>query len=254
MTVIGDALNRADQDRRSGTVCAEVKPLISVVSETKGIAHPRQPTPPDTSSVSSFLSVALFSLAGFAVFMSLYPEWIDAIWQFQTSPALAVKVPLQDELDDRQTFQPALESGTDAGIVPVPRMQAAPITNSTQLGDVFPKDDRRLTNQREVSRSTNRPDPGGSERSVSRSITQIPVTLKSTRALFRLEGVMLGGRRRLAVVNGAIVGVGDEVDGATVRAITSNTVALEIDGRVRRIPIRTSRTPQSGEAGNNPGS
>ncbi len=48
---------------------------------------------------------------------------------------------------------------------------------------------------------------------------------------FRLTGVMLGGNRAVAIVNGAMVRVGQSIDGAEVLSIQSTTVRLRKDGR-----------------------
>ncbi|MCA9252468.1 MAG: hypothetical protein KDA54_15185, partial [Phycisphaerales bacterium] len=47
--------------------------------------------------------------------------------------------------------------------------------------------------------------------------------------------------RKSAVINGEIVGIDDEVDGAVVRAITDSGIAIEIDGRIRRVPVISKR-------------
>lgn len=62
---------------------------------------------------------------------------------------------------------------------------------------------------------------------------------------FQLEGVMLSGSSRMAVVNGAIVEVGQTVDGAIVREIDRRYITVEIDGQWVRVPLRA---PAGGRA------
>lgn len=50
------------------------------------------------------------------------------------------------------------------------------------------------------------------------------------RAAWRLESVLISERRRVAVINGHTVGVGDTVDQARVTAISPGGVRLEADG------------------------
>lgn len=48
---------------------------------------------------------------------------------------------------------------------------------------------------------------------------------------WRLESVLISERRKVAVINGRTVGVGDRVDGALVTAIEPGSVSLSADGR-----------------------
>ena len=54
---------------------------------------------------------------------------------------------------------------------------------------------------------------------------------------FRVGGVMVGGGIRLAVINGVVVGIGEKVDGAIVRAINARGVDLELDGQLARLQV-----------------
>ncbi len=47
--------------------------------------------------------------------------------------------------------------------------------------------------------------------------------------------VRVSSKSSIAIVNGVPVGVGDEVDGATVLAITANGVMLNVDGKERLV-------------------
>lgn len=55
---------------------------------------------------------------------------------------------------------------------------------------------------------------------------------------FRLEGVMMSGAKRLAIVNGAIVGEGQGVADATIVSITRRDMVIEVQGRRYHVPLR----------------
>ncbi len=52
-----------------------------------------------------------------------------------------------------------------------------------------------------------------------------------------VEGVMVGGSTKLAVINGTILEVGQQIEGVIISAITAQGIAVEIDGRIYRVPI-----------------
>lgn len=49
-------------------------------------------------------------------------------------------------------------------------------------------------------------------------------------ALPRLQAIMRDGQQRSAVINGRVVRVGDEVDGAMVDAISASSVVVSVGG------------------------
>jgi hypothetical protein len=59
------------------------------------------------------------------------------------------------------------------------------------------------------------------------------------RTTYVVTFIRAGGKTDVAVVNGRTVGLGDTIDGATVQAITSDTVTLEVNGE--SIDISTFR-------------
>ena len=56
-------------------------------------------------------------------------------------------------------------------------------------------------------------------------------TPEKAAALPRLQAIMREGRRHSAVVNGQVVHVGDDVGGATVTAITANSITVNVEGK-----------------------
>ena len=58
-----------------------------------------------------------------------------------------------------------------------------------------------------------------------------PVVLEASPTRFAVNAIINSDKRRLAIVNGRRVGIGDEIDGAVVLAIRKDEVVLEIDGQ-----------------------
>ncbi|MCW8886860.1 MAG: general secretion pathway protein GspB, partial [Motiliproteus sp.] len=56
-------------------------------------------------------------------------------------------------------------------------------------------------------------------------------------ATYQVGSVIIGGGRKLAVVNGQRVMVGDQVDGAKVVGIKADTVVLHVEGEYKRYTI-----------------
>lgn len=56
-------------------------------------------------------------------------------------------------------------------------------------------------------------------------------------ATWRLESVLISDRRRVAVINGRTVGVGDTVDQAHVAAIAPGSVRLEANGETVELTL-----------------
>lgn len=64
-----------------------------------------------------------------------------------------------------------------------------------------------------------------------------PVPLEVSPARFEVNAIINSDKRRLAIVNGRRVGVGDEIDGATVLAISKSDIVLEIDGQEQTLTL-----------------
>jgi len=55
--------------------------------------------------------------------------------------------------------------------------------------------------------------------------------------VFQLQSVLLSSQRRIAIINGERVSVGDEIDGAIVAAIDAGRVILDHDGKTLSLSI-----------------
>lgn len=64
---------------------------------------------------------------------------------------------------------------------------------------------------------------------------------------WQLQSTRVGSGRRIAIINGRIVGEGDSIDGAKVERIAAGHVRLSVNGRRIELPI-TSRVDRDEEA------
>ncbi|GJM25104.1 MAG: hypothetical protein DHS20C16_15190 [Phycisphaerae bacterium] len=318
MSVIGDALGRAERDHRTDPIRDAATPSRSVTvppseaaeTQLKGIARPQQSMIDGGRWFSSILMTLFVAVIGFAGYITIYPEWVDSLWKFPSTatqvattnsneattphetpmappieritpamslaatapacPTIALQTPEQliASIEVPKPLQPALpvaspdasaevqpSAVTKPKIEPKPHTQPAPKVESAAKANPVvenlakptprkakqPKTKQPKAKQRQgrrIPRKQARPTP-------TRSITKIPVRTTDLKSRFSVDGVMLGGERKTAVINGEIVGVDDEVDGAIVRAITGSGVAIEVDGRIRRVPVSAEQSPEN---------
>ncbi len=295
MSVIGDALGRAERDYRADQIQNAVSPTRAAMPAqdesaemaVKGIARPQQSAGEGGGWFSASLMTLFVAIIGLAGYMTLYPEWVDSLWKFpdpvkqmaiatRKSSASGVSkgsslggpeyanafAPLVPTCPAEALYSPAERNASD--VSPLPPEPALPEPASPRPGPSFQvasrpaiEPDRNVEPKPAVEPSVKksskptakRANPGKGRRVARtqtkpkppRSITRIPVRTSDIKSRYNVDGVMLGGERKLAVINGEIVGVDEEVDGAVVRAITGSGVAVEVDGRIRRLPVRSKR-------------
>jgi hypothetical protein len=300
MSVIGDALGRAERDYQAGQVRNAAKPARASKAPTadsaetavKGIARPQQSITDGGQWFSSILMTLFIAVIGFAGYMTVYPQWVDSLWKFPAPakreatasavapatpqaitnapsiervtsaeslaptvpicPAIALQSPEQifASIGVPEPLQPASpKTGPIASVEPQPSVVTTPKVEPKTKAAPEPKvkpiieepvkpvvtQNASPSRGRRVPRQQARQNP-------TRSTTKIPVRTDDFKSRFSVDGVMLGGERKMAVINGEIVGVDDEVDGAIVRAITGSGVAVEVDGRIRRVPVSTRQS------------
>ena len=63
-------------------------------------------------------------------------------------------------------------------------------------------------------------------------------TYASVPSRFKVNAIIVSDDRRLAIVNGRRVGVGDSVGGATVTAIKKHELTLDVGGEARTLRLR----------------
>lgn len=61
--------------------------------------------------------------------------------------------------------------------------------------------------------------------------------IESINQRFHVAGVMVSTGKRLAVINDVVVGLGDRVDGAIVRAVDARGAVIEVDGIRHHLPV-----------------
>ncbi|HNO77406.1 MAG TPA: hypothetical protein PKN33_05030 [Phycisphaerae bacterium] len=142
------------------------------------------------------------------------PESSMAVEVQPIAPPVEASKPIVVEAPAVSVSQPTIKPVVDEIEKPTPKKRA-------RLG-------RRVSREKPQTETT-------------RSLARIPIQSSKLSDRFKVEGVMLGGERKSAVINGEIVGIDDEVDGAVVRAITDSGIAIEIDGRIRRVPVISKR-------------
>ncbi len=64
-----------------------------------------------------------------------------------------------------------------------------------------------------------------------------PVMLDASPARFAVNAIVNSDKRRLAIINGRRVGVGDEIGGAVVVAIRVDEVVLRVDDEERTLTL-----------------
>lgn len=64
-----------------------------------------------------------------------------------------------------------------------------------------------------------------------------PVMLNASPARFKVNAIVNSDKRRLAIVNGRRLGVGDEIGGAVVVAIRASEVVLRVDGEEKTLTL-----------------
>ena len=80
----------------------------------------------------------------------------------------------------------------------------------------------------------------------TRPLVYTPQSQIATSGAIRLESILVSQKRRLAVINGAVVGVGEKVKGFQVKSIDDQQVKVERNGRVT--VLRLPRTQVKKEA------
>lgn len=69
-------------------------------------------------------------------------------------------------------------------------------------------------------------------------------TYASVPSQFRVNAIIVSDERRLAIVNGRRVGVGDAVGGAKVTAISKHELTLDVGGETRTLRLKRGGSGQ----------
>jgi hypothetical protein len=252
VSIIGDALQRAEQEGapldapRPATPERPPRPVLNVsprMARPAAVAAPKrtgQTIAPRAQRRVSAATFLLIVLAVLTVYMLADSRWSGHNWDLaQLWPPVA---PMDDPASN---IVGAASSPTQsAASIASERSEPPAIPQSVEPIAIPEASPAATTDAPMVESRVAHPFRGGVEMidNSSRSIA-----LPDPAGRFALSGVMLGGSTRLAVINGAIVEVGQTIDGAEVLAISRRDVSLSVSGKKLRIalqPAGSTRTPK----------
>lgn len=216
MSVIGDALRRAEEER---CVSAEPSRPVEMQSSAKGIAH-EQTWSATADTSSPWMTAALVCLVAAAVGLAVWPKYYEM-------PAI----------EARATAPIESPSTAVAIVAPTPAPTETPtdkLVANAVLSVTQPKaEEQEAAPPMPIQRAQPEAKP------VAPAVEpRVETATSAISERFRLDGVMLGGQTKLAVVNGMIVEEGQRLDGAIVREIDGKFIVIEIDGQRHRIPMQ----------------
>lgn len=249
MSIIGDALQRAERD---GAPLDAPKPADAVPQRPM---FDRQPTERRSPAVApdarvrpvrrqagrrvSPATVVLMVLAAMTVYMLADPRWSGSNWgidQYLVTPgSIDANTPVHAEA----VPSPAMTASTLSGdsIAPPSRPQV-PANAALQEATPTAAMEAPLAESASAAASPEQPVVAAARPELS--------------GRYVLSGVMLGGSTRLAVINGAIVEIGQMIDGAEVVAISRRDVTLSISGKKVRIAMQAEGFMRQEPGGLNP--
>ncbi|HRX87000.1 MAG TPA: hypothetical protein P5572_18405 [Phycisphaerae bacterium] len=253
MSVIENALRRA-QDQQATQAVPLPSPVV-LTPAAEATAPSRQPAAPARTGsrrryVPSVATVILVVLTIATVVILRQPDWGRGFQRWlpvTPDPEVAEIVP-------RYTGD---LSAAPAGAVPPAMTQPASMTKPTTPSDSLYQAPTAAPVKTDAGTSIMSPMPAGltgltepasagaargsnparsTPAQVSQGGVSPPVTDVQSR--FRVSGIMLSGRTRMAVINGAIVAEGERIENAIVRAVDRQSVTIEIGGRTYHLGLR----------------
>lgn len=260
MSVIENALRRAQEQQRS----AETAPVLetsvaepAAVRPAAVVALTPARTPATVRSRRRLPSLATILLVGLTVttFVVLrQPDWGRGFERWFTQPRRAPEL-AQVVAPRAATSQLVVPSGSAAAIAPVaaalpagelysaPRVDAPAMSAGTRIMSPAPASlDGVIEPQVQALTGLVAPAQGSVAKPIEAAPEVAVVTSQAdVQARFRVSGVMLSGRMRTAVINGAIVAEGERIENATVRKVGPQSVTIEIDGKTFSLGLRPAR-------------
>ena len=265
MSVIDDALRRAEDDGSAADpVCPASPARRDAAASAKGIAHTDAwvaSAPRWRPSVATMILAVLIVLTLMTI---TRPGWGEGFREYvslsrSVESPVATEVTKGSEYGGRRGLKPAAQPlaslagpvGAAGALDELPPISAAGGADV----EAFPRgvDDAAVVESAAATTPARATPPAKPPQQALVSPQpealspdpQVPTLTEPISARFRLEGVVLSGRTKLAVVNGAIIEVGQRIDGATVTAITKGSITIEVDGRTYRIPLRAGAGKRS---------
>lgn len=241
MSVIEDALRRAEQQARAK------RPAISV----RPSPRPARPRPAPTVAVDQpVVSKAPRQRLGLPLLVLLFAVAMFARLIYQQSPV--------DGMEIRPPLSEPFATGHSIATNPVESVNVSPANGSDNLhrispitidqpdfaGDVIPP---VAVNAVPPSRSNAAPRERFDSVPQDSVVPRNPGVNKPQAAAllqhpdindrFHVSGVMVGGGVRMVFINNTMLGIGDRIGGAIVRAINARGATLELNGRLYDVQI-----------------
>ncbi len=241
MSVIGEALRRAEatggKTRTDSPVARQSKEGVRSAPRIDHGGAWSVSTPRWRPSVAT---VILLILAAYTLYAVTRPGWPSGFRSVaEASASKGMPVPKQttprsivNATTASSPTSPLEAAATDPRATETGRLMAmqgvqAPLTAIAALPDT-PASANPVT----VQTNPHADDPSAPEPSA-----EAPPSAEPPLDRLVVEGVMLSGQTKLAVVNGAIIEVGQQVGGMTVTNITSRGITVEWSGRSYRVPL-----------------
>ncbi len=234
MSVIGEALKRAEGDRRGIEVPDEVRGLPKNIEPEIALASSEVVA---SCKRNNLAPVGIFLIVGA---LTVILAWVadnpgggDAIvagGNHSLDSAVKRGSP-EERVSTASRKAAALDSEIDSDYIPA----VTPSFLSGDLGDGSANDNSRESQSDGVGVAHSR---ASGEIGASGSMSASGVS-ESNR--FRLDGLMLGGMSKVAVINGAIVHEGQRVDGALVISINQTGVVIEAGGKRFRLNMQAAK-------------
>lgn len=261
MSVIENALRRAQEQQRS-TEAAPVadSPVAepAAVGPAAVVSMAPARTPAAVRSGRRMPSLATILLVGLTVttFVILrQPGWGRGFERWFSNPKAAPEI-AQVVAPRGATPQVAVQSLHPAAVAPVavvlpagdtlysaPRVEAPAVPAGTTIMSPAPASlDGVIEPQVQAFTGLAVPTQGSGAKPTGAAPEVVAGPSQAdVQTRFRVSGVMLSGRMRTAVINGAIVAEGERIENAIVRRVGPQSVTIEIDGRTFSLGLRPAR-------------
>ena len=133
----------------------------------------------------------------------------------QTEKLNESKEPEQKQVESKDEIPSTNVGNAYMRSLPKEREQATPSNENQSM----PISDQQVSNEEKISKTES---------------NEIPDTSKQN-SKYTLEGVVWDDKGALAIINGAMVKVGDMIEGGKIKKISKNSVEIEIDGKTQII-------------------
>lgn len=241
MSTILDALRKANEDQ-SRVRSPIMKGELYSATKIQPRLHPQQPATNGPGMTTAAMAVsALVLTATIFIVVVLWASRTAGSQQGSSSVAMAASSPAPTGVEMPAVTPPAVEEAAPAN---VPGQQSRRMVDSYLTSQLLPTVPVQVEIEPEPLAMRGLPAPvplddadferdwtAGVEGDIAAHQEPVVVAQAPPAPSFRLEGIVWNEDNPMAIVSGAIVGVGDHVEGAEVTAITRDQVTLINNGR-----------------------